>query len=336
MSAQKTIINAIILAAGKGTRMKSSLLKVAHQVAGKPIIRYVIDAVDDMGVDHIYMVIGHQADALKALIQHPKTTYILQAEQLGTGHAVMQVKPNIDLTANDANDSVIILAGDCPLLTSQTLKNVVQTHQESGAAGTILTTKMKNPDRYGRILREKEGAVIGIKEAKDCTDQVRQINEINTGAYVFNQQLLFQSLDKVTTQNTQGEYYLTDVIHILKESGHGVSAYCMDNPDQAIGINTRLDLAKTNKTLYQDNNHRLMESGVTIIDPNSTFIDTDVKIGQDTVIEPFTIIKEHTVIGDNCVIGAYSYISNGDIKADSVLTPYTIIRNPAIPSFTNA
>jgi bifunctional UDP-N-acetylglucosamine pyrophosphorylase/glucosamine-1-phosphate N-acetyltransferase len=317
-------VNAIILAAGKGTRMKSELLKVAHHVAGKPIVSYVLDVVDSVGVDAIYMVIGHQADELKTIIKHPKITYVLQEQQFGTGHAVMQVKDKLNLKTDD---TVIVLAGDCPLLQSDTVNQLIHHHERSGSAATILTVKMDDPGMYGRIIRNTEGRVLGIKEAKECTSVEKKINEINTGAYVFNQSLLFESLEHIGTTNKQSEYYLTDIIHILKEAGHGVDAYCMDNPDEAIGVNTREDLASINNALYKHNNQQMMESGVTIIDPNVTFIDSTVRIGKDTIIEPFTIIKGTTTIGKKCMIGAYSYISNGTIHENTQLTPYTIIKD---------
>lgn len=315
--------NAIILAAGKGTRMKSGRLKVAHEVAGKPIVGYVLDAVLGIGVSHIYLVVGHQAETLKQEIKQSQVTFVTQEQQLGTGHAVMQVAPYF---ANSSQKStLIVLAGDSPLIKAKTLENLVAIHHESNAAVTVLTTKMANPGQYGRILRGRMGTLIGIKEAKDCTLKEREINEINTGIYAFDANLLFDHLGKLNTNNTQGEYYLTDIIHILKESGKVVSAYCMEDADQAIGINTRMDLAKTNEILYQENNIHFMEQGVTIIDPKTTFIDSTVKIGQDTIIGPFTCIHGNTVIGENCEISPHCYIRNGNVENFTVVPPFTRI-----------
>ncbi len=316
-------LKAIILAAGKGTRMKSDRLKVIHNVAGKPIVNYVIETVDQLGAERIYLVVGHQSEMLKAVVKNKKVSYVLQSEQLGTGHAVMQAVDHLD---DQEAQSVIVLAGDCPLLQLNTLKKMLKAHQKAKAAVTVLTVKMDMPGMYGRIIREKNGDVQGIKEAKECSDQDLAIKEINTGAYIFNQKLLVAHLKQLDSNNTQGEYYLTDLIHIFKKEGHGVVAYCMDNEHEAIGVNTRHDLAKINKTIYCQNNQKMMEAGVTIIDPNTTFIGSQVSIGKDTIVEPFTFIDGTTKIGSGCIIGAYSYILNGTVIKNTALTPYTIIK----------
>jgi len=317
------ITNAIVLAAGKGTRMKSGRLKVAHEVAGKPIVGYVLDAVLAVGVSEVYLVVGHQAETLKQEIKHSKVTFVTQEQQLGTGHAVIQVAPYF--TNETQKSTVIVLAGDCPLIKAKTLENLIAIHHESNAAVTVLTTKMASPGQYGRILRGRMGTLTGIKEAKDCTLKEREITEINTGIYAFDANLLFEHLGKLNTNNTQGEYYLTDIIHILKESGKVVSAYCMEDSDQAIGINTRMDLAKTNEILYQENNIHFMEHGVTIVDPKTTFIDSTVTIGQDTIIGPFTCIHGESKIGANCEIGPHCYIRNGIVEDHNIISPFTRI-----------
>jgi bifunctional UDP-N-acetylglucosamine pyrophosphorylase / glucosamine-1-phosphate N-acetyltransferase len=313
-------LKAIVLAAGKGTRMKSEILKVAHHVAGKPIVSYVVDAVLKLGVDEVFMVVGHQAEIIKNTVKHKKIKYVFQEEQLGTGHAVKQVETSFNLKKED---SVIILAGDCPLIEVETLNNLVATHKESNAVGTILTATMRDPANYGRILRGKMGTVTGIKEAKDCSSEELKVDEINTGVYVFEAEYLFDALNQVKTNNVQQEYYLTDVIRILKDSGEAVSASLIDDEDQVIGINTRLDQARINKIIYQKNNKHLMEDGVTIIDPDSTFIDSTVKIGQDTIICPFAVIKGETKIGKHCHIGPYSFLNNDIIKDNEEIAPFT-------------
>jgi len=315
-------LKAIVLAAGKGTRMKSELLKVAHEVAGRPIVSYVLESVLRCGVDEIFLVIGHQADRMRDIIQHPKITYVLQEQQLGTGHAVSQVEPFLSA---QPDMPIVVLSGDCPLIKPDTVNNLIDIHRESNALGTILTTKMQDPFQYGRILRGKMGTVMGIREAKDCTEQELKIKEINAGIYVFQSHALFESLRQVSTNNKQGEYYLTDVIRILKEGGGAVSAFCMDNPDQALGINTRLDLAKTSSILYQENNRNLMEKGVTLIDPATTFIDSTVQIGRDTIIAPFSTLRGNTVIGETCEIGPYVFIQDGHIKDLEKILPFTRI-----------
>lgn len=313
-------LDVIILAAGKGTRMKSDTLKVLHQVAGKPILQYVVDTVLKCDVDHIYLVVGHQEDKVKELIRHPKISYVRQEKQLGTGHAVLQVEPHIK---NHTKSDIFVLAGDCPLIEETTLSALLAIHQESSSRATVLTTKLENPASYGRILRGRMGTMIGIKEAKDCTPEELAIQEINTGVYVFDSHALFRGLKKITTSNSQQEYYLTDVIHILKDEDQAVEAYCTSDSSQAIGINTREDISKTNKILYTRNNIRFMQDGVTIIDPDTTFIDSTVKIGQDTVVFPFCNILGNTVIGANCEVGPQAYIKDGYIEAGSVVPPFT-------------
>ena len=324
------ITNAIILAAGKGTRMKSGRLKVAHEVAGKPIVSYVLDAVIEVGVSQVYLVVGHQAETLKQEIKNKNVTFVTQDQQLGTGHAVMQVAPYFNMI--NQHSTVIVLAGDSPLIKAKTLENLIAIHHESNAAVTVLTTKMEQPGQYGRILRGRMGTLTGIKEAKDCTLKEREISEINTGIYAFDAELLFEHLGKLNTNNTQGEYYLTDIIHILKAGGKVVSAFCMEDSDQAIGINTRMDLAKTNEILYKENNTHFMEQGVTIVDPKTTFIDSTVIIGQDTIIGPFTCIHGDSVIGANCEIGPHCFIKNGIVENNVVIPPFSHIeKNQAVP-----
>ena len=316
-------LRAIILAAGKGTRMKSDILKVAHRVAGKPIVEYVLDTVLSLGVDQVYMVVGHQAELIQNALSHPLMTYVTQSEQLGTGHAVMQAAPYF---APNTTDSVIVLAGDCPLISEKTLRNLLAVHTESNAAATILTTVMDPPGTYGRIKRGKMGRVAGIKEAKDCTPQELEIREINTGVYVFNAGYLFETLPALSTNNAQNEYYLTDVIHLLKERGKPIEAYCTPDSDQAIGINTRMDMAKINSIIYQQNNQGLMQEGVTIVDPASTFVDSTVKIGRDSIINPFTVIQGNTVIGHNCQIGPHAVLTHCSVENGTVVPPFSVVK----------
>ena len=315
-------LHAIILAAGKGTRMKSDILKVAHRVAGKPIVEYVLDTVLALGVDQIYMVVGHQAELIQNALSHSTITYVTQAEQLGTGHAVMQAAPYFE---ENTTDSVIVLAGDCPLISEKTLRNLLAVHTESNAAATILTTVMDPPGTYGRIQRGKMGRVAGIKEAKDCSASELEIREINTGVYVFNAAYLFEILPSLSTNNAQGEYYLTDVIHLLKAQGKPIEAYCTPDSDQAIGINTRMDMAKINAIIYQQNNQVLMQEGVTIVDPASTFVDSTVTIGRDSILNPFTVIRGDTTIGHNCQIGPHAVLSNCHLESNSVVRPFSVI-----------
>ncbi len=313
-------IKAIILAAGKGTRMRSDFLKVAHKVAGRMIVDYVVQAVLGIEVDEILIVVGHQSDVIKNQLTHPKIKFVTQREQLGTGHAVLQTETAF---SPDQNDVVIVLAGDCPLIQPETLENLLAIHKEANASATILTTELEDPGTYGRILRGKMGTVAGIREAKDCTEDELKINEINTGAYCFCSKQLFKALHQIRPTNTQKEYYLTDVIQILKEKGKTVEAYCTPDRDQVIGVNTRMDLASINKIIYKRNNLSFMKAGVTLIDPETTFIDSTAKIGHDTVIEPFCMIVGNSHIGQHSYVGAHSYVRDGEFAAKTVLPPYT-------------
>ena len=314
-------LKAIILAAGKGTRMKSEILKVLHHVAGKPILNHVLDTVLSLNVEEVYMVVGHQAEQVRSQITHPKVKFVSQEEQLGTGHAVLQVAPFFI----ESRDQVIVLAGDCPLIEEQTLVDLLAIHNESNAAATILTANMVEPGSYGRIIRGQMGTVMGIKEAKDCTVQELSISEINTGVYAFDTVALFEGIKKIDTQNAQKEYYLTDVIKVLKKSKKVVEAFCTEDADQVVGINTRMDLAKINKIIRDKTNWHWMQEGVTIVDPDMTFIDTTVKIGADTIIEPFTVIQGSTTIGSHCRIGAHTTLVNTVVPESTVIAPFTYL-----------
>lgn len=320
-------LNTIILAAGKGTRMKSDLLKVAHQVAGKPIVSYVIDTVKACNVDKVFLVVGHQRDHLKEILStYRGLEFVIQEEQLGTGHAVLQVAPHF---SKDKSGDVLILAGDCPLIKEETLNNLIAVHKETNSVGTVLSVNMTEPAAYGRIIRGKMGSLQAIVEAKDCNEEQLKVSEINTGVYIFNTQKLFLHLSSLNTNNTQGEYYLTDIIKILKENGEVVSAYCADDPDQAIGINTRMDIAKTNQVIYQRNNVELMKNGVTILDPNTTFIDSTVTIGHDTIIHPFTRITGDSKIGKHCEIFSHCCILNTTIADNQKISSFSRIEKKA-------
>jgi len=294
-------LNAIILAAGKGTRMKSDRLKVLHHVAGKPILAYVIEAVSTIA-SKSFVVVGHQADDVKTQFKSYDCEFVEQPQQLGTGHAVQQVIPYIN---NKEQSHTIILAGDCPLIQESTLRSLLNHHNQSNSAATILTTHMPNPQGYGRMLRSKNGSVIGIKEHKDCNEKELAITEINSGIYVFNTSLLLSYILELQSNNSQQEYYLTDIIHILKEKNHLISAVVTPDHQEIIGINTRNDLAKSNKVIFNRNNQTHMKNGVTLIDPDTTFIDSSVSIKQDTIIHPFSIISGNTTIGTHCNIGPF-------------------------------
>tara|TARA_Y100000591_G_scaffold329472_1_gene358130 strand:+ start:1449 stop:2423 length:975 start_codon:yes stop_codon:yes gene_type:complete len=319
--------NAIILAAGKGSRMKSDTIKVLHQVAGKKILSYVLDAVQSCS-PHIYVVVGYQAEQVQSAFRDLPITFINQHKQLGTGHAVQQVIPFLE---KSTLKDTLILAGDCPLIKTSSLESLLTTHRNTNAAASILTTVMDNPTGYGRIIRSKDNHIEGIIEQKDCSPSQATISEINSGIYVFNTALLIENIANLQSNNNQQEYYLTDIIHILNQKGHTISGDIADDYTEIIGVNTRNDLAKINVSVYDSNNASHMEQGVTIIDPQSTFIDSDVSIGYDTIIHPFTILTGKTTIGNHCEIGPYSHLKNCSVLDNDVIThsiTQTVNQNP--------
>lgn len=308
--------SAVILAAGKGTRMKSNNPKVVHKVAGKPMILHVVNAVREAGINHIVVVVGHSRGSVEGLFPSGSVDFVIQAEQMGTGHALMQARSAV---ADD--ETLLVLAGDTPLLQSKTLQALMQHHERTGAVATVLSTKISNPHGYGRIVHNQDGSLCRIVEEKDAAPEEKSITEINSGLYCFQVAKAFAALQKSSCSNAQGEYYLTDVLEILKNEQQKVEICCVDAQEDIYGINDRVQLAAAEKILRQRKNEELMLEGVTIMDPLSTFIDMDVEIGRDTLIYPFTILEGATTIGGGCEIGPGSHISN------SVIGDHVIVEN---------
>lgn len=303
---QETV--AVILAAGKGTRMKSALPKVLHAVGGKSMLRHVMTAAEQAGAKRMLVVVGFGGDKVQAEIG-AAAEFVLQAEQLGTGHAMMQVQPVLA----GFSGTILLLCGDTPLLTGQALLDLVAAHQQSGAAATVLTAMPADATGYGRILRDESGQVLGIVEQKDATAEQKQIGEINTGIYCFEAAPLFAALAGLTCNNAQKEYYLTDVLAILAQAGQQVGAVEVADFQETLGINSRLQLAEAEKILRQRKLVELMDSGVTVMDPASTFVDASVSVGEDTVLYPFTWLEGETTIGRDCRIGPNSRISDSQL-----------------------
>ena len=299
---------AIILAAGQGTRMKSKLYKVLHPVCGKPMVDHVLTEIEKNNMDEIVTVVGHGAEMVEKTLGD-RTKYALQAEQLGTGHAVMQTEDIL----GDIDGETLVVSGDTPLFTADTFKKLFEYHKQRQAAVTILTSVAPDPTGYGRIVRNDVGIVERIVEQKDANQQEREIHEINTGVYCFDNKKLFAALKKINNDNAQGEYYLTDVIAIMKQEGEVVTAYKMADFDESMGVNNRVALAQANKIMRKRINDELMMNGVTMVDPDTTYIDAGVKIGRDTVIEGNVVIKGDTTIGSDCLIGAGSRIISSQI-----------------------
>lgn len=320
---------AVILAAGQGTRMKSKLYKVLHPVCGKAMVDHVLTQLERVGIDQIVTVVGHGADQVKQLLGD-RTTYALQAEQLGTGHAVMQAE-NI---LGQKDGITLVTCGDTPLFTAETFKQLFAYHEQQGAAATVLTAHTDRPFGYGRIIRDAAGTVAKIVEQKDATPEEAAVQEINTGVYCFNNRELFAALHQLSNDNAQGEYYLTDVIGILKQAGKQVGAFQMDDFTESMGVNDRVALANATRVMQQRINTRHMQNGVTMIDPATTYIDTDVQIGNDTVIEPGVVLKGKTSIGSDCVIGAHSEIRDSVIE-DGVTVTASFLENAVMHRDSN-
>lgn len=299
---------AIILAAGKGTRMKSALPKVLHQICGKAMVQIILDNIQAANIGKSYIVIGHGAEKVKEVLGN-EHQYAVQEPQLGTGHCVMQAIPQIP----DDTDGVLVVCGDTPLLKSETLKMLKDNFVKTGAACTILTAIMENPTGYGRIIRDDDNNIIAIVEEKDANEQQKQIKEVNTGTYFFNYQLLKEALDNITNDNAQGEYYLTDTLSYLNQKGFSISGIISDDPDETMGVNDRMQLAKAEKLLRLRKNTQLMADGVTLIDPLATYIDLDVEIGQDTIVHPNCHLRGKTKIGSNCILEADCQITDSSI-----------------------
>ena len=298
---------AVVLAAGKGTRMKSEKPKVVHEVLYKPMINHVVDELKALGVDETIVVVGHGAEQVEAIVEG--VTFVHQKEQLGTGHAVLQAKDIL----GDKEGLTLVLNGDAPLIRKETLQGFIDYHQEHQNQATIMSADCDTSTHYGRVIKE-DGQVKGIVEFKDLLDCQRDITEMNTGEYCFDNQALFNALSKVTNQNAQNEYYVTDVIGIMDGQGLRVDAYKIDDFNEVGGINDRLALAEATQILRDRINREHLLNGVNIVDPSNTYIGRDVVIGVDTTIEPGCIIKGKTVIGNNCHIGPYCEFTNMEIK----------------------
>lgn len=320
---------AVILAAGQGTRMKSKLYKVLHPVCGKPMVQHVVDQVMKLHIQELVTIIGHGAEKVKAQLGD-ESLYALQEQQLGTAHAVMQASSMLE----GREGVTIVVCGDTPLIKAETMESLFKHHEELSAKATILTARLDDPTGYGRIVRNQSGLVEKIVEHKDASTEERAINEINTGTYCFDNQALFEALKNVSNENVQGEYYLPDVIEILKNQGEVVTAFQTEEFEETLGVNDRVALAEAERLMRNRINEAHMRNGVTIIDPTNTYIESDVKIGQDTVIFPGTMVKGETIIGDECKIGPNSEIDSCEI-GDQTVIRQSVAHNSSIGTQVN-
>jgi bifunctional UDP-N-acetylglucosamine pyrophosphorylase/glucosamine-1-phosphate N-acetyltransferase len=293
-------LTAVILAAGQGTRMKSERAKVLHEILGRPMIAYLLDTLKEVGIEDIVVVVGHQAEAVQAALQEFGARFVIQEPQLGTGHAVQVAMAAVPPEAR----IVMVLCGDAPLISVESIQALQQLHQSTAAAVTIQTIELPDGAHYGRVVRDEAGRVSAVLQSKDSRDRpdILAIREINTGAYCFDASFLKQGLTKIPKSPVTGEIYLTDLIHIAREQGRGVEALVDPDWENLLGINSRAELAAATRTVKQQINARHMDQGVTLIDPELTFIEPRVSIGRDTVIYPNCYLQGQTVIGENCVI----------------------------------
>jgi len=299
-------LRTIILAAGKGTRMNSDIPKVLHTVCGKPIIQYVLDRVQAVGSLKTYVILGHQSNVVQAHL--PKDVLVLnQIKLLGTADAVKHAEKYLKSYLGD----VLILCGDTPLLNKSVIKSLIRRHRKTNAFCTFLTAVVHDPHGYGRIIRDEKGSVVAIREDKEAIGFERNIAEINVGVYCFKCRELFTWLKEVKSNQRNSEFYLTDIIELFTENGLKVETIETEDPSEGLGINTREDLASAEAILRLRTLKEMMVQGVTIIDPKTTYIDSEVKIGKDTIIRPFTFIENDVRIGNRCVIGPFSRLRQG-------------------------
>lgn len=321
-------LEVIILAAGLGTRMKSSTIKILHRAAGRPIVDYVLDLAAGLCPVPPVMVIGHQRDAVQQSVGD-RARYAIQEEQLGTGHAVLQAASVLEQSGVHGK-RVLILSGDVPLTRPETLRRLLDVHTRAGNALTLLTMELSDPAMYGRIVRDSEGNVVRIVEAKDASEEEKRIGEVNAGIYVFEGEQLFSNLRNLSNQNAQGEYYLTDLLSVLREQGQRVGAVIAPDPIEALGVNSRSELAQVEREIQRRVVEQLMREGVTFRNPATVVIDSTVSIGSDTVVYPFVTLEGTTRIGSGCVIEPGAHLVNVTIGDDVHVKSGTVAEDAVI------
>ncbi len=314
----------LVLAAGKGTRMKSALPKVLHPLLGKPLLSYVIDLLYAVEIDKIVVVIGHGGELVKKEFSSWGLDFVVQQEQRGTGHAVRCAEEYV----NAKNGDVLIVCGDTPLFRKSTFSAFLKAHKEAGHMLSILSAVLTDPTGYGRIIRDEHGVFSKIVEEKDASDQERRVTEINTGTYLADRQVLFELVKEVRCNNAQNEFYLTDIVSLAKKKGYSVGAFGLASEEESMGVNSRSQLVSAEKVLLNRVRSRHMARGVTFMMPDTTYVEQEVTVGKDVTIGNCCVLKGQTAIGDNVTIGSFSYIEDGYIPNGSIIAPYTkIIKN---------
>ena len=326
-------IKSVILAAGKGTRMKSNTPKVLHEIYGKALLGYVLDSVKDITNEN-FVIVGHHAEDVEKYVEenYKNAKTVLQSPQLGTGHAVSMVCPFLE----NYNGQVLILCGDTPLITEETLKKFVEYHNSNNSDLTVMSTLFDNPTNYGRIIREPDNTIKCIVEEKDATPEQKAVKEVNAGIYCLNWNKVKNAFSQLSSNNAQGEYYLTDIIEWGKKNNLNVNAFILDDNKEIYGINSRINLAQATKYLTDRVLNHLMINGVTIVDPTSTWISADTEIGQDTIIYPSTYIEGKNKIGSKCKIGPCAHLRGGVTVDDNVkIGNFVEVKKAHIKSNTN-
>jgi len=310
--------------------MRSRVAKVLHEVCGRPMLGFVVSACRLAGADRLIVVVGHGRDDVEnAFRGETDIVWVEQAEQKGTGHAVMCCRD----TLSDFQGSALVVAGDMPLVRREMLMALLEQREQSQAAMTMATTSLDDPTGYGRIVRDAAGELAAIVEDRNCTDEQRRIREVNPSYYCFDARSLFAALERLAPDPAKGEYYLTDVVGILREGGEPVSAAVEAAPEEATGVNSRVDLAAVGRIMQDRLQRRLLDDGVTIVDPDNTWVEADVVVGQDTILYPFTFIGAGATIGEGCRIGPFAWIPRGEtVGAGSEVGPTERMRNGALAS----
>jgi len=308
--------------------MNTQLAKVLHEVCGRPMLAYVLDACREVGVKKIYVVVGFSAEQVEGHFDgFGDIVWVRQREQLGTAHAVLCCKEYLQ----DFEGQTLVLCGDGPLIRVETLKTLVQKQSKEQPAATLATAVLDDPAGYGRIIRDTYGNIQGIVEDSDCTIEQLAIKEVNPSYYLFDNKVLFEAAEKVKPDNVKQEYYLTDVLSLILSTGHKVVAITAVRPEEAMGVNSRRELSVASKIMQRRIQQELMENGVTIVDPDNTWIDARARIGQDTVIEPFTYIHGEVKIGQGCRVGPFAYLRSGTVlEKDVVLGVFTEVKNSTL------